>query len=112
MEQAHKQEIQLQTRSVSNMPLGMQEPELKAIEQMISDRRTFINTRNRHNYKLRSANGTNLQLKSTSQLKPKGRKRQSITVDDIQSYVSNQVKPKRAKRTNDELLVEVASETN
>ena len=71
----------------------IQEPKRKAIEQMISDRRTFINTRNRHNYKLRSANGTNLQLKSPSQLQPKGRKLKFISDQDIQSYISTQMKP-------------------
>ena len=65
------------------------------IEQLISDRRTFINTRNRNNYKLRSANGTNLQLKSTSQLQQKGRKLKPTTEDDIKSYIATQIKPKK-----------------
>ena len=90
---------QLQTLRVCNMPKGM--PDHITIQKLIKEKRTLTNARNRLNYKLRSANGTNLQLKSSSQLQPKGRKLQIITVADIQLHISTQIKPKRAITTND-----------
>ena len=81
---------QLQTLRVCNMPKGM--PDHITIQKLIQEKRTLTNARNRLNYKLRSANGTNLQLKSSSQLQPKGRPVQKITVADIQLHISRQNK--------------------
>ena len=90
---------QLQTLRVCNMPKGMRDH--ITIQKLIKEKRTLTNARNRLNYKLRSANGTNLQLKSSSQLQPKGRKLKPITEDDIQLHISKQIKPTRAIRTLD-----------
>ena len=45
----------------------------KIIEQLIKEKRALTNARNRNNYKIRSANGTNLQIKSPSDSRPRGR---------------------------------------
>jgi hypothetical protein len=62
------------------------------IEKLIKEKRTLTNARNRLNYKLRSANGTNLQLKLPSDSRPRGRPVQKITDENIQSYISTHVK--------------------
>ena len=68
------------------------------IQKLISDRRATTNARNRLNYKIRSVNGTNKQikLKSSSESRPKGRPVQNITVADIQLHISRQNKKNKA----------------
>ena len=73
-----------------------QEQEHTMIEQLIKEQRAITNARNRHNYSKRKAEGRNKQLKSTSQLQPKGRPVQKITVADIQLHISRQLKEKKA----------------
>ena len=99
---------QLQTLRVCNMPKGM--PDHITIQKLIKEKRTLTNARNRLNYKLRSANGTNKQikLKSPSDSRPRGRPVQKITLDDIQLHISRQVKPKKAITTLDEPLILVS----
>ena len=68
------------------------------IQKLISDRRATTNERNRLNYKIRSVNGTNKQikLKTSSQSRPKGRPVQKITVADIQLHLSRENKENKA----------------
>ena len=91
------------------------EPELKAqlpehtmIEQMIKEKRALTNARNRLNYKLRSVEGRNHQIKSSSHIQPKGRKVKVITDQEIQNYILKQVKPVKAIPTYDQPLILVA----
>ena len=85
-------------------------PDHIPIQKLIKDKRATTNARNRLNYKLRSANGTNLQLKlkSPSDSRPRGRPVQKITDENIQSYISTHVKPAKAIRTLDEPLILVS----
>ena len=73
-----------------------QEQEHTMIEQLIKEQRAITNARNRRNYSKRKAEGRNKQLKSTSQLQPKGRPVQKITVADIQLHLSTQNKKNKA----------------
>ena len=66
------------------------------IEKLIFEQRAITNARNRRNYSKRKSEGRNKQLKSTSQLQPKGRPVQKITVADIQLHISRQNKENKA----------------
>ncbi len=83
-------------------------PDHITIEQLIKERRAMTNARNRNNYKIRSLCGTNLQIKSPSDSRPRGRPVQKITDENIQSYISTHVKPAKAIRALDEPLILVA----
>jgi hypothetical protein len=89
----------MQTLRVSNIPEGMQTLGMEdhtLIQKLISDRRAITNARNRLNYKIRSLQDRNHQIKSSSQLQPKGRKPKAITDQEIQIYILKQVKPVKA----------------
>ena len=85
---------QLQTLRVCNMPKGM--PDHITIQKLIQEKRAITNARNRRNYSKRKDEGRNKQLKSTSQLQPKGRPVQKITVADIQLHISRHMKENKA----------------
>ena len=97
---------QIQTLCVCNMPSGM--PDHITIQKLITEKRTLTNARNRLNYKLRSLEHRNHQIKPASQLRPKGRKLKFISDQDIQSYLSTQVKPSKAITSLDEPLILVS----
>ncbi len=88
----HLQTLHFST--ISNMHLGREDH--ITIEKLISDRRAITNARNRLNYKIRSLQDRNHQIKSPSQLQPKGRKPKAITDQEIQIYILKQVKPVKA----------------
>jgi hypothetical protein len=107
----------MQTLRVSNIPEGMQTLGMEdhtLIQKLISDRRAITNARNRLNYKIRSLQDRNHQIKSSSQLQPKGRKPKAITDQEIQIYILKQVKPVKAVKamipTYDEPLILLADE--
>ncbi len=64
------------------------------IETLIFEQRAITNARNRLNYHKRKAEGRNHQLKSSSELRLKGRKLKPITIDDIQLHISTRLKAK------------------